>query len=202
MRTASNQARKHWGGLQLGTTFLQLSVLDLHATLGLSCFWSLQQLFFRMHVADPLMMHCGMGSVRSTSRRVAFDVWPRVVAWRWQSDAASLEFHRLDIHRTSVNRWELRFAAARMASKNAWYRIAQEKLYRPKESNHIDSVFRFAQHLDRGASTNTVVSRRTKVHKCETMSMFFCAGLRQEDDVDGRAQECLTEEHPGGFRTR
>ena len=47
----------------------------------------------------------------------------------------------VDIHRTSVNRWELRFAAACMASRKAWNRYAQEKLYRPKESNHIDRVF-------------------------------------------------------------
>ena len=46
---------------------------------------------FRMHVADPLMMHCGMGSVSSPSRGVAFDIWPRVGAWRWQSDAAWIE---------------------------------------------------------------------------------------------------------------
>ena len=59
MRTASNQARKHWCGLdkgvhpsvhvsirkrhsyQLGTSFLQLSVLDLHSTFEPSCFWNL-----------------------------------------------------------------------------------------------------------------------------------------------------------------
>ena len=37
-----------------------------------------------------------------------------------------------------MNRWELRFAAACMACRNAWYRDAQEKLYRPRASNHID----------------------------------------------------------------
>ena len=63
---------------QLGTTFLQLSVLDLHAILGLSWFWNLSRLFFKMHVADPVMMHCGMGSVGS----LAFDIWPRVLATR------------------------------------------------------------------------------------------------------------------------
>ena len=33
----------------------------------LSCL-KLVATFFRMHVSDPLMMHCGMGSVRSTLR--------------------------------------------------------------------------------------------------------------------------------------
>ena len=102
-----------------------------------------------MHVADTLMMqcgmmHCGMGSVSFTARRVAFDIWPRVVAWRWQSDAASLEFPRsrlgvaflVDIHRTSVNRWELRFAAACMASRKAWYGDAQEKLQTKRIEPH------------------------------------------------------------------
>ena len=76
----------------------------------------------------------------------------------------------VDIHSSSVNRWELRFAAACMASRKAWYRDAQEKLHSPKESNHIDRVFRFALPLHRGDSTITVVSRRTELHNCETMS--------------------------------
>ena len=55
----------------------------------------------------------------------------------------------VDIHRTSVKRWELRCAAACMASRKAWHRDAQENTYRPKESNHIGRVF-----------------RRTKLHNC------------------------------------
>ena len=81
---------------QLGTFFLQLSVLDLHSTFGVSCFWNLKHFFFqdaRRLSADVAL--CGMGSVRSTSRGVALDIWPLVVAWRWQSDAASLEIHRV-----------------------------------------------------------------------------------------------------------
>ena len=86
----------------------------------------------------------------------------------------------VDIHRMSVNRGELRFAAACMASRKAWYRDAKEKHYRPKESNHIDRVLRFALHLHSGDSTNTVVSRRTKLHNCERESarrrtFFSCA---------------------------
>ena len=79
----------------------------------------------------------------------------------------------VDIHRTSVNRWELSFAAACVASRKAGYRDTQEKLHRPRESNHIDRVFRFALHLHRRDSTNAVASRRTKLHYCETMSMYI-----------------------------
>ena len=96
------------------------------------------------------------------------------MAWRWQSDAASPDFHRIDSWWTFTacrRTAGLRFAAACMASRKAWYRDAQEELYRPKQSNHIDRVFRFALHLHRGDYTNTVVSRRTKLHNCETMSM-------------------------------
>ena len=63
MRTASNQARKHWRGFesgfnqvctcQLGSVtrtslvrpFFSCQFLILHATFGLSCFWNLSQLF-------------------------------------------------------------------------------------------------------------------------------------------------------------
>ena len=49
----------------------------------------------------------------------------------------------------------------------------RKRLHRPKESNHIDRVFRFALHLHRGGSTNTIVSGKTKLHYCETMSMYI-----------------------------
>ena len=113
MRTASNQARKHWRRLETGFNqvctfqfesvtraslvrpFFSCQFLICMPLLGCHVSGTCSNLFFRVHVADPLMMHCVMGSVRSTSRGVAFDIWPRVVAWRWQSDAASLEFHRI-----------------------------------------------------------------------------------------------------------
>ena len=60
-----------------------------------------------------------------------------------------------------------------LASRKAWYRHAPEKLYRPEASNHIARIFRFALHLHRGDSTNTVVNRRTKLHNCGTVSMYF-----------------------------
>ena len=63
----------------------------------------------------------------------------------------------MSILRTSVIRLELRFAAACMASRKAWHSDAQEKLYRLKEPNHIDRVFRFALHFLREDSTNTIV---------------------------------------------
>ena len=97
----------------------------------------------------------------------------------------------VDIHRTSVNRWELHFAATCMASRWAWYRDAQEKPCRPKESNHIDRIFRFALHLHRGDSTNTAVSRRTKVHNCETLSMYIVLDVDMKTTwTDARKNVC------------
>ena len=88
------------------------------------------------------------------------------------SNRLGVEF-LVDVRRASVDRWELCFAAACMASRKAWCRDAQEKLFRPKASNHIDCIFRFALHLRREEFTNTVVSRTMKLHYCETMCAFF-----------------------------
>ena len=53
----------------------------------------------------------------------------------------------VNLHHTSVNRWQLRFAAACMASRKAWHHDAQERIYRHVVSNHIGLDFRFALHL-------------------------------------------------------
>ena len=74
-----------------------------------------------MHVADPLMIQCRMGSMSSTSRE-----WHSISGVGSRTLRLGVAF-LVDVHRTSVNRCELRFAAACMASRKAWYRDAQKE---------------------------------------------------------------------------
>ena len=75
--------------------------------------------FFRMHVAEPLMMHFGMGSViyfkvsrlRYLATRGAMALAVRRCVTGISSNRLGVAF-LVDIHRRSVNRWKLPFAAA------------------------------------------------------------------------------------------
>ena len=91
----------------------------------------------------------------------------------------------VDIHRTSVNRREVRFAAACMASRKAWYRDAQEKL--TLQTKRIES------HWSRLSLRTASSQRRLHQHSCQQKDEaaqlqnnvhMYCAGRRQEDDVD------------------
>ena len=136
--------------------------------------------------------------MRSISRGVAFDIKPPVMAWRWQSDVASLEFLRIVLvflggHSPHVGEplGAPLFSGVHAEQEGLVPRCARETL-QTKESNHIDRVFRFLLHLHRGDSTNTVVGRRTKLHNCETMFMFFCTGRRDKKTtwIDVRKNVC------------
>ena len=120
-----------------------------------------------MHVADLLMM----SRLRYLATRGGMALAVRRCVTGIYSNCLGVAF-LVDFQCTSVNRCMLRFAAACMASRKACYRDAQETLYRPEESSHIDRVFRFALHLHSGNSTNKVVNRRTKLRNCETMSTY------------------------------
>ena len=105
-----------------------------------------------MHVADPLMMHFGMGKRGLHFKDSRF----RYLATRGMALAVrrcltGISPNRLgvallvDIHRTSVNRWELHLAAVCMARRKAWHHDAQEKLYRQKK-NRITLTASFDSH--------------------------------------------------------
>ena len=141
MRTTANQVRKHWRGLERGFNqvctcqtwkCLTSLVRPFFSCQFLSCIPLLSchvsgtcRNFFRMHIVDPLMMHCGMGSVSSTSPESRL----RYLATRGGMAlavrrCAGISSYRLgaafmvNIYRTSVNRRELCFAAASMARES------------------------------------------------------------------------------------
>ena len=52
-------------------------------------------------------------------------------------------------------------------------------------------VFRFALHLHRGDSTNTIVNRRTKLQNCERMSMHYVLNVdKKTTRTDVRQNVC------------
>ena len=82
-----------------------------------------------------------------------------------------IAFH-LDVHHTTVIRWEIIFVAAIQASRKAWYQ-EQERI-RWGNASHLHTplpvvalpprVFRFVRHLVRGDATNTM--RYKKIPHC------------------------------------
>ena len=153
----------HLGPFRMDSSNLKLEYTNTDGRTTLSAFFcgNVHQCFHWRHVADPLMMHCGMASVSSTSREVAFDIQPHVVAWRWQSDAAPLEYPREALVLLS---WWTHTTCRSTAGSSALQRRAwragrlgtamrRRRSTDPWNRTTLAALFRFALHLHRGDST-------------------------------------------------
>lgn len=90
----------------------------------------------------------------------------------------------IDIHRTSVCRWEMLFAASLLARVRHWYSEMQRALAGPVISSTGEAEpmagerhVRFATHWFCGDATNALVWQKTKIHTCRVESAYWCQEL-------------------------
>ena len=100
----------------------------------------------------------------------------------------------LDIHQTSVCRWEMIFAASLIASIRSWYAARQSDMVSPLQSDPQGDAraVRFAVHSIRGDSTNALVWQRTKLHTCEIRSSYLTKEIRVQEAP--RPDACIISE--------
>ena len=130
---------------QLDMTFLTFFSL-LHSIFELSCFWNFY--FFRMHVANLPIMHFGMGSELYLLQGESHPISGHVC---WHGVGSQTLRH--------WNFTESSWCCRSSALPRAWRAGRLGTAMRKK--NSTDQMDRIT-----GDSTNTDVSRRTKLHNC------------------------------------
>ena len=111
-----------------------------------------------------------LGGFAMAARRIASNVSAR----RWGVSAG------VDVHHSSVVRWELWLGAAFQAKLKCWYIDRERTFYSeiPKEELEAHPcvvptrVFRFKVHVHRGDATNTLKLKR-KDHTCQSLSDYY-----------------------------
>ena len=99
----------------------------------------------------------------------------------------------MDVHRSSLSRWEIRLRAARLASMRAWYR----HMYQETFDNCIcfcrevdvasdpaaDGAFAFAVYGLECDATNSNMWKSFKLHSCMVLSMVCTRSIRKDDNI-------------------
>ena len=155
-------------------------------------------------------MHCEVGSVRSISKESRLQYLARVVAWRWQSGAASMEFPRVVLvlllggHTPRVGEPLVapRCSGVHGEQENLVPRCATETL----QTKRIES--QGSRLSIRTGSSERRLHQRGCQKKDEAASVrnnvhvYFVLDVDKKTTWNRRAQECLPEGHLGETCTR
>ena len=93
---------------------------------------------------------------------------------------------QIDLHRTTLCRWEIVFHAAVLAARRSWYCGMEQALLRPAH-DHVGhhgprpTVFRFSSHTIRGDATNSAIwgKSKDKLHSAEVQSRYLLLDVEQ-----------------------
>ena len=81
--------------------------------------------------------------------------------------------NNMDVHATTVCRWELFYCASLQGFRKAWYGDRESSLYQEtRGGDSSQSIMRFVVHVHRGDATNTLKFKK-KIHTTETRSQYF-----------------------------
>jgi hypothetical protein len=99
-----------------------------------------------------------------------------VAVRRMATQVSSRKFglaNAMDIHHTTVNRWEVMFNACLQASRKAWYSDREQIVYAELETPaQPHRRMRYVTHTHKGDATNTT-KFKVKYHTTESKSIYF-----------------------------
>lgn len=166
-RTSSKRPRSgsSVAKLKMKVSRLQRKLVDMKRCADLMTDDQIRRRYFQGRKARYLSIQGGFSIVL---RRIIANTGARSIV------AAS----EIDLHRTTLNQWEIRFHASLLASWRKWYAEMHAQLFSDTPASAFVSS-RYAVHILKGDATN---SRNTaKIHSMEIQSLFLLEDVRHSD---------------------